>query len=117
MQPTRADLGHQSRARPPADALRRSTWGCSGGTSGISLLVLFTGTFLAGLGLQRALLAILVGAVLGTALLGLAGLIGFERRVPGMVLLRDPLGRSGLVRADRAERRCRTSAGRPSSST
>ncbi len=65
------------------------------GNLGISLLVLFTGTFLAGLGLQRALLAVVVGAVLGTALLGLAGLIGFERRVPGMVLLRDPLGVRG----------------------
>jgi putative hydroxymethylpyrimidine transporter CytX len=65
------------------------------GNLGVSLLVLFTGTFLAGLGLQRALLATVVGAVLGTALLGLAGLIGFERRVPGMVLLRDPLGRRG----------------------
>jgi nucleobase:cation symporter-1, NCS1 family len=65
------------------------------GNLGVSLLVLFTGTFLAGLGLQRALLATVVGAVLGTALLGLAGLIGFERRVPGMVLMRDPLGRRG----------------------
>ena len=65
------------------------------GNLGISLLVLFTGTFLAGLGLQRALLATLVGAVLGDALLGLAGLIGFERRVPAMVLLRDPLGVRG----------------------
>jgi len=65
------------------------------GNLGISLLVLFTGTFLAGLGLQRALLAVVVGALLGTALLGLAGLIGFERRVPGMVLLRDPLGERG----------------------
>jgi nucleobase:cation symporter-1, NCS1 family len=65
------------------------------GNLGISLLVLFTGTFLAGLGLQRALLATLVGALLGTALLGLAGLIGFDRRVPGMVLLRDPLGARG----------------------
>ena len=62
------------------------------GNLGISLLVLFTGTFLAGLGLQRALFAIVVGAVLGCALLGLAGLIGFDRRVPGMVLLRAPLG-------------------------
>jgi putative hydroxymethylpyrimidine transporter CytX len=65
------------------------------GNLGISLLVLFTGTFLAGLGLQRALLAVVVGAVLGCALLGLAGLIGFERRVPGMVLLRAPLGERG----------------------
>ena len=65
------------------------------GNLGISLLVLFTGTFLAGLGLQRALLATLLGSVLGCALLGLAGLIGFDRRVPGMVLLRDPLGERG----------------------
>ena len=65
------------------------------GSLGISLLVLVAGTLLAGLGLQRALLAIVVGAVLGNALLGLAGLIGAGRRVPGMVLLRDPLGRRG----------------------
>jgi putative hydroxymethylpyrimidine transporter CytX len=65
------------------------------GNLGISLLVLFTGTFLAGLGLQRAVLAIVLGAVLGCALLGLAGLIGFERRLPGMVLLRAPLGERG----------------------
>jgi putative hydroxymethylpyrimidine transporter CytX len=65
------------------------------GSLGISLLVIVAGTFLAPLGLQRALLATAVGAVLGCALLGLAGLIGAERRVPGMVLLRDPLGRRG----------------------
>jgi NCS1 family nucleobase:cation symporter-1 len=65
------------------------------GSLGISLLVLVAGTLLAGLGLKTALLAILVGAVLGNALLGLAGLIGAERRLPGMVLMRDPLGRRG----------------------
>jgi putative hydroxymethylpyrimidine transporter CytX len=65
------------------------------GNLGISLLVLVAGTLLAGLGLSQALLAIVVGAVLGCALLGLAGLIGAERRVPGMVLMRDPLGRRG----------------------
>src|SRR5918992_5442065 len=65
------------------------------GNLGVSLLVLVAGTFLAGLGLRQALLAAVVGAVLGTALLGLAGLIGAERRVPGMVLMRDPLGHRG----------------------
>ena len=65
------------------------------GNLGISLLVLVAGTLLAGLGLRQALLATVVGAALGTALLGLAGLIGADRRVPGMVLLRDPLGRRG----------------------
>jgi nucleobase:cation symporter-1, NCS1 family len=65
------------------------------GNLGISLLVLVAGTYLAGLGLKRGLLAILVGAVLGCALLGFAGYIGAERRVPGMVLMREPLGRGG----------------------
>jgi NCS1 family nucleobase:cation symporter-1 len=65
------------------------------GSLGISLLVIVAGTFLAALGLERALLATGVGAVLGCSLLGLAGLIGAERRVPGMVLLRDPLGHRG----------------------
>jgi NCS1 family nucleobase:cation symporter-1 len=65
------------------------------GNLGISLLVLVAGTLLAGLGLRQALIATVVGAALGTALLGLAGLIGAERRLPGMVLLRAPLGRRG----------------------
>jgi NCS1 family nucleobase:cation symporter-1 len=65
------------------------------GNLGISLLVLVAGSLLAGLGLRAALGAIVVGAVLGCALLGLAGLVGAERRLPGMVLLRAPLGRRG----------------------
>jgi nucleobase:cation symporter-1, NCS1 family len=65
------------------------------GNLGISLLVLVAGTFLAGLGLQRGLLAILVGAALGCALLGFSGYIGAERRLPGMVLMRQPLGQRG----------------------
>ena len=65
------------------------------GNLGISLLVLVAGTYLAGLGLERGLLAIVVGGVIGCALLGFAGLIGAERRVPAMVLMRDPLGRRG----------------------
>jgi nucleobase:cation symporter-1, NCS1 family len=65
------------------------------GNLGISLLVLVAGSLLAGLGLRSALGAIVVGAALGCALLGLAGLVGAERRLPGMVLLRAPLGRRG----------------------
>jgi nucleobase:cation symporter-1, NCS1 family len=65
------------------------------GSLGISLLVLVAGTFLAALGVKQALLSVAVGAVIGCALLGLAGLIGADRRVPGMVLLRSPLGRRG----------------------
>jgi nucleobase:cation symporter-1, NCS1 family len=66
------------------------------GNLGISLLVVVAGSFLVpALGLKEALLAVVVGAVLGNALLGLAGLIGAARRVPGMVLMRDPLGQRG----------------------
>ena len=66
------------------------------GNLGISLLVVVAGSLLVpALGLKEALLAILVGAVLGNALLGLSGLIGAERRLPGMVLMRDPLGQRG----------------------
>lgn len=66
------------------------------GNLGISLLVIVAGTYLVpGLSLKAALLAVLVGGLAGNAMLGVAGLIGAQARVPAMVLLRAPLGRSG----------------------
>src|ERR671936_1632985 len=66
------------------------------GNLSISLLVIVLGAFLVpALSLPTALLAILVGALAGNLLLGLAGMIGSDARVPGMVLLRAPLGRRG----------------------
>src|SRR5437763_16649235 len=66
------------------------------GNLSISLLVIVLGAFLVpALSLKTALLAILVGAVAGNLLLALAGLIGRDGRVPGMVLLRAPPGRRG----------------------
>src|SRR5438067_10972770 len=63
---------------------------------GLSLLVLVAGTVLVpALSLRDALLAILVGGIFGNVLLGLAALLGAEARVPAMVLLRAPLGRTG----------------------
>jgi nucleobase:cation symporter-1, NCS1 family len=61
---------------------------------GISLLVLVLPAFF-DLPLRDALLATLVGALIGNALLGLAALIGADARVPAMVLQRAPLGRRG----------------------
>src|ERR671936_2920699 len=62
----------------------------------ISLLVIVAGALLVpALSLKAALLAIVVGALAGNILLGLAGMIGADARVPGMVLLRAPLGRRG----------------------
>ena len=62
----------------------------------VSLLVIVAGGLLVpALSLRDALLAILVAAVAGNLLLGLAGMIGADARVPAMVVLRAPLGRRG----------------------
>ncbi len=66
------------------------------GNLSVSLLVIVAAAGLVPmLSLPDALLAILIGALAGNFLLGLAGLIGADGRVPGMVLLRAPLGRRG----------------------
>ena len=66
------------------------------GNLSISLLVIVAAAGLVPmLSFQEALLAILIGAVAGNLLLGLAAAIGADARVPGMVLLRAPLGRRG----------------------
>jgi NCS1 family nucleobase:cation symporter-1 len=66
------------------------------GSLGVSLLVLVAGALLVpALSLQEALLAIVVGGLIGNAMLGLGGAIGADGRVPAMVLLRAPLGRNG----------------------
>lgn len=66
------------------------------GNLGVSLLVLVIGALLVpALSLRDALLAILVGGVIGNAMVGAAGMIGADARVPSMVLLRAPLGKRG----------------------
>ena len=66
------------------------------GNLSVSLLVIVLGAVLVpALSLKQAVIAVVVGAVAGNLLLGLAGLIGADARVPGMVLLRAPLGRRG----------------------
>jgi NCS1 family nucleobase:cation symporter-1 len=66
------------------------------GNLSVSLLVIVLGAYLVpALTLRDALLVILVGGLAGCLLLGLAGMIGADARVPGMVLLRAPLGRRG----------------------
>lgn len=66
------------------------------GNLGVSLLVIVAGTFLVpALSLKDAIFAIVVGGLIGNAMLGLAGMIGADARVPGMVLMRAPLGKRG----------------------
>ena len=63
---------------------------------GIGLLVLVAGSLLVpGLGLGQALLAIVVGTVVGNLLLALAGVVGSDLGVPTMVALRPALGVRG----------------------
>jgi len=66
------------------------------GDLGVSLLLLVAGALLVpGLGLGPALLAILIGALVGNLLLALAGVVGSDNAVPTMVLLRPVLGLRG----------------------
>jgi nucleobase:cation symporter-1, NCS1 family len=66
------------------------------GNLGVSLLVIAAGAVLVpALSLPDALLAILLGCLIGNLMLGVAGAIGTDARVPGMVLMRAPLGRRG----------------------
>jgi putative hydroxymethylpyrimidine transporter CytX len=60
----------------------------------ISLLVLVLPAYF-DLDLKRALLATVVGGVIGNAMLAVAALIGADGRVPTMVLQRAPLGTRG----------------------
>ena len=66
------------------------------GNLGVSLLVVVAGAALVpALSLRDALLAILLGCLIGNVMLGIAGGIGADARVPGMVLMRASLGRRG----------------------
>src|ERR687884_238341 len=66
------------------------------GNLSVSLLVIVAAAGLVPmLSFRQALLVILLGALAGNLLLGLAALIGADARVPGMVVLRAPLGRRG----------------------
>jgi nucleobase:cation symporter-1, NCS1 family len=66
------------------------------GNLGVSLLVIVAGAVLVpALSLPDALLAITIGCVIGNLMLGTAGAIGAQIRVPAMVMMRAPLGERG----------------------
>ncbi len=76
------------------------------GNLSVSLLVIVIGALLVpALSLRDALLAIVVGAVAGNALLGVAAAIGADARVPGMVRAARAARAAWLVAADGAQRR------------
>lgn len=66
------------------------------GDLGISLLVILAGSFLIpGLSLFNALIAIIIGSVIGCFFLMLVGVIGSKTHVPTMVLMRSVFGIRG----------------------
>src|SRR5262249_20142889 len=66
------------------------------GNLGVSLLVVVAGAVLVpALSLPSALVAILVGCLVGNLMLAAAAAIGAQARVPAMVLMRAPLGTRG----------------------
>ncbi len=66
------------------------------GDLAISLLVIVAGSLLVpGLGTKEALLAVVVGNLIGAVLLAVAGIVGTETGVPTMVALRAALGIRG----------------------
>ncbi|MGL6278385.1 MAG: purine-cytosine permease family protein [Gaiella sp.] len=68
------------------------------GNLGVSLLVIVAGALLVpALSLPEALVAIAIGGVIGNAMIGAAGAIGAQAGVPGMALMRAPLGTRGSV--------------------
>jgi nucleobase:cation symporter-1, NCS1 family len=87
------------RLEPVTGAARQlGAWGFAvlWGDLGIGLLVLLAGSFLVpALSLPQALGAIVVGSLIGVALLGLTGLVGSQTGLPTMVCLRPALGRGG----------------------
>jgi NCS1 family nucleobase:cation symporter-1 len=66
------------------------------GNLGVSLLVVVAGAILVpALSLEATVVAIVVGCLIGNLMLGIAGGIGAQTRVPAMVLMRAPLGERG----------------------
>jgi len=61
----------------------------------VSVAEMLTGGYLADLGWKRGILAILLGHLVGTALLALAGLIGFRERIPAIASTRISFGKQG----------------------
>jgi len=84
--------------RPLGLADQLALWG----NLGVSLLVIVAGTFvlapdpgLPALSIAAALTAVVVGSVIGNALLGLAAVAGARTGAPAMVLVRGLFGRRG----------------------
>ncbi|MFN8498812.1 MAG: putative hydroxymethylpyrimidine transporter CytX [Anaerolineae bacterium] len=95
----REPLSHDWGIEPiPQSARRLRLWDYSilWADLGVGMLVLVAGSLLVpGLGLAEALVAIVVGTLVGNLLLAMAGIVGSDTGVPTMVSLRPSLGVRG----------------------
>ena len=64
--------------------------------AGVSIAEILTGTYFAELGFKRALLAILIGHIIGCAMFFLAGVIGGKQRLSAMETAKNSFGRIGV---------------------
>ncbi|SHJ34708.1 putative hydroxymethylpyrimidine transporter CytX [Hespellia stercorisuis] len=65
--------------------------------AGVSIAEILTGTYFAGLGFQKGLLAIILGHVIGCAMLFAAGLIGGRTRKSAMETVKMSFGQKGSL--------------------
>jgi NCS1 family nucleobase:cation symporter-1 len=100
-QPIEAIAQEEIQPIPPAQrTLSGIEIGVLWGDLGVGLLVLVAGSLLVpALGLKEALLATVLGSVIGSALLAIAGRVGSDTGVPTMVALRAALGIRGSYAA------------------
>lgn len=63
--------------------------------AGVSIAEILTGTYFAELGFKRALLAILIGHIIGCVMFFLAGVIGGKQRLSAMETAKNSFGRIG----------------------
>ena len=62
---------------------------------GIGLLVISAGSFISSSNLSEAIIAIIVGSIVGSVLLALAGKIGSDHSIPSIVSMRPAFGLHG----------------------
>ena len=105
--------GHGASHRFPTGCARSpsATSPCSGGTSASACSSWSRVRTSRAWASSGGLLAIVVGAVLGCALLGFAGYIGADRRLPGDGAHAGAARAPGLVRTDGAQRRAEPRVG------
>ena len=65
--------------------------------AGVSIAEIVTGTYLASLGMEKGILAIIIGHLIGCSLLFLAGVIGAKTKKSAMETVKISFGQKGSI--------------------